>query len=284
MSKEIVEAKVLNDRDTLQALISGERMQAAITAILPEHLSAGRVVKMALIAASRQPKLFECTQASVLDAIMRACELGLDFSGTLGAGYLVPYYNSRIQKSEAQFIPGYQGLMELAYRSDQVDNIEAHVVHSNDDFTYQLGTEPRLHHVPNMVGDRGDFICVYAIANLKGRNKPQVEVMTKDDVNKVRDGSKASAHGPWSTHYDEMARKTVIRRLIKFLPKSPAFRQLQRAWAIENEAEGRTEYVRPTVGPGESSVKMLAERMKANNQQTQEQKQEEVVPTVEQLQ
>lgn len=207
-------------KKNLEGLLRREEFQRSLADVAPKHITKERIVKLALVAASRQPKLFECTPQSFLQSVMKSAELGLDCVGTLGQGYLVPYYNGKIKAFECQFIVGYQGLIELARRSGNISRIESRVVYEKDEFVVEYGLEPKLIHKPYLGGDRGKIVCVYAIAELKDGSR-QVEVMTLDEVERIRDRSKAKEGGPWVTDFAEMARKTVIRRLAKYLPLSP---------------------------------------------------------------
>lgn len=212
-------AAIVSDKNTLETLVHSDAFQEALKAVLPKHITPERVLKMAFVAASRQPKLFQCTRESFIQSVMKSAELGLDCSGTLGRAYLVPYYNNKISAYECQFIPGYQGLIELARRSGNIARIESRVVYANDQFSVEYGLDQKLIHRPTMNGDRGAMICVYAIAELTDGSR-QIEVMTLEEVNGIRSRSKAKDSGPWVTDYPEMARKTVIRRIAKYLPLS----------------------------------------------------------------
>lgn len=223
-------SKVVSDKGTLENLLGNGSFQEALKTVLPKHLTPERVVKMALVAASRQPILFKCTKESFIQSIMKSAELGLDCSGTLGRAYLVPYYNSKIGAYECQFIAGYQGLIELARRSGNIARIESRVVYSNDKFEVQYGLDQRLAHTPRLGNDRGKMTCVYAVAELTDGSR-QIEVMSIEEVNAIRDRSKAKDNGPWKTDYSEMARKTVIRRIVKYLPLST---EMQKAFEADD--------------------------------------------------
>lgn len=230
------ETAIVRSIDGLKQITNSASLQESIKAVLPKHLTPDRVAKMALVAANRTPRLLECTTASVCKALMTASELGLDCSGTLGSGYLVPYRNSKINAYECQFIPGYRGLIDLARRSGQILRIEAHVVYAQDEFVCEHGLEPKLVHKPYLKADRRhEIVCVYAIGELKDGSK-QMEVMTLAEVDAIRKRSKAGNDGPWVTDYAEMARKTVVKRLCKYLPLSA---ELEKAILIDNEIEDR---------------------------------------------
>jgi len=122
-------------------------------------------------------------------------------------------------------------MIDLARRSGQIISIEARSVHSNDDFSYSFGLNPDLKHTP-AAGDRGELIYVYAVARLKDGGL-QWDVMSKTEVEEIRKISKAANNGPWVTHFGEMAKKTVIRRLFKYLPVSV---EMQTAVGLDEQA------------------------------------------------
>lgn len=209
-----------------------ELRKANLRDVLPKHLTPERVCKVALVAYNKTPKLRECTMESLFLSIMQASELGLEPGGALGHAYMVPF------KSDCTLIVGYRGLIELARRSGEIESIEAHVVHERDTFTLRFGLNAALDHEPCLSGDPGEMRFVYAVAKLKG-GCVQFEVMTRDQVDKIRARSRSGNNGPWVTDYEEMARKTVVRRLIKYLPLS-AERAEPLAKALELEDEGPT--------------------------------------------
>ena len=202
----------------LKDLLERDNVQQALKSIATKYLTPERITKMVLLAASRQPKLYECSAESLLKAAMTSAELGLECSGTLGRGYLVPFFNSKIQKMECQFIPGYQGLRDLAMRSGKIIKIEAHMVYTKDVFDYQLGSESFVHHKPSLDEDRGKPLCAYAFAQLKDSGEILLEIMSESEIRKIRNRSKAKDAGPWVTDTDEMRRKCPVRRLAKYLP------------------------------------------------------------------
>ena len=159
-----------------------------------------------------------------------ATQLGLE-PGVAGMGELIPFKTK--QGWVCQFMPGYKGLMDLARRSGQVGAINAECVHENDRFSYSLGTNPHIEHVP-AGGDRGKVTHVYAAAHLVATNEWQFKVLTREDVEMVRKGSRSGNVGPWQSHWDEMAKKTAIRALCKLLPASI---EVQKAVALDEMAD-----------------------------------------------
>lgn len=214
-----------------------EASKGAIASRLPKHVTVDRIMKVALTAVNKNPDLLACSRDSLILSIMQAAELGLEPGGALGEGYLIPYNNkvkvngAEVWVKQAQFIPGYRGLISLARRSGQIVSIEAHVVHEGDKFECCFGLDPKLEHTPDWDADgSGALKFVYAVAKLKDGGV-QFEVMSKSAVEAIRGRSKAGNSGPWKTDYEEMARKTVIRRLFKYLPVS-----VEMAQALELQA------------------------------------------------
>lgn len=206
---------IVQDKKTLKSMLTDAK--ESIAQMLPRHLTPERILKMALIATSKQPKLFECSQTSLMKSIMTSAELGLDFTGTLGRAYIIPFYNSKAKVYEATFIAGYKGLIELAMRNPKIKRIDSQCRYAKDKFKLILGSDPRLIHEPCTTGDPGAVIGFYAVANIE--NAPAlIEYMTKEQTESIRARSKAKDAGPWVTDYEQMGRKTVIRRLCGRLP------------------------------------------------------------------
>jgi len=190
--------------------------EAEIKASIPEHVKPERLMRVAVQAIHNSPILGQCTVPSLILSIIRASMLGLEPNGPLGEGYLIPYKNKG--KYEAQLIIGYRGLTNLARRSGQVTEVYAHCVHANDEFDIELGTNPHVKHKPDYT-DRGEMLGAYAVYVTKDGAK-DFEYMSKGEIDKVRNSSRAGRSGPWVDWYEEMAKKTVIRRLSKRMPMS----------------------------------------------------------------
>ena len=194
-----------------------EKMAPEIQKALPKHVDPDRIARIALTEVRKTPKLLQCSQASLLGAIMTSAQLGLE-PGPTGQCYLIPYYNKKLGSYDCQFQIGYKGLLDLFYRADGSLNIDAHEVYENDDFEYEYGLNPVLRHKPSLK-NRGNPIAYYAVAHLKDGGY-SFTVMSIEDVEKIRKRSKSTGFSPWQTDYDEMAKKTVIKRLCKYLPLS----------------------------------------------------------------
>lgn len=204
-----------------------EKLKPQLAMALPRHMTPDRVTRIALTSILRNPDLLECTPASLAGAILQASQLGLECDGVSGQAALIPF------KRQVTFIPMYKGLLNLARRSGEVSTIEARVVHAKDKFHFTFGLKPTLVHVPTQEEDAGPLVAVYAIGRLKDGGC-QWEVMWKREIDAIRKQSPAGGGGPWVSHYDEMAKKTVLRRLCKLLPSSP---ELQVAVSLDERAE-----------------------------------------------
>lgn len=201
--------------------------------ILPQHLTPERIIKVSLLARSRNPLLLQCTADSFLLAILQCAEIGLEPSGAMGGAHLVPFKNKKTEQYEAILIVDYRGLMDLARRSGQIRSIEAHIIHKLDSYDVEFGIDAQLKHRPCLEGDPGEMVAVYAMAKLAD-GATQVHVMSRYAVDKIRSRSRAAQFGPWVTDYEEMAKKTVIRQICKYLPKS---REMQNAIDLDDATE-----------------------------------------------
>ena len=195
-----------------------EQMRPQIARALPKGMTADRLIRVALTSIKSTPRLAQCDPMSLIGAVMLSAQLGLE-PGPLGHVYFVPFRNGRTGNYEVQFILGYQGIIDLAYRSGKLLSIEAREVYTNDEFEFEYGLDSKLRHVPRLDGDRGTLRAVYGIAQLKDGGRHFV-VMPLSDVEKHRARSKSKDNGPWVTDFDAMARKTAIRAMKPFLPLS----------------------------------------------------------------
>lgn len=190
-----------------------QSMQKQFEIALPKHINSERFVRIAITSIRQNPKLAKCSQESLLGALMTSAQLGLE-PGILGQAYLIPY------KDNVQFQIGYKGMIELLRRSGQLSDIYACEIRKNDDFQITLGLHRDIKHNINFNENRGEVVGYYAVAVLKdGANS--FEFMTKKQVEEHRDKfSKTANTGPWKTDFDEMAKKTVVKKLLKYLPVS----------------------------------------------------------------
>lgn len=242
-----------------------ESQKGTLAAVLPKHVSPDRMLKIALGALRTAPKLMNCSVESLMGAVVHCSQLGLEPNTPLGHAYLIPFENRKKGITEVQIVLGYKGLIDLARRSGQIISIAAHEVCANDEFDYNYGLEETLVHKPAMTA-RGQITAFYAVAKLVGGGHA-FEVMSAEQINEIRDASQnykfAREKGStvWGQHYAEMGRKTVLRRLVKYLPVSIELAQAAtldemgvagRSQALDNVLDG--DYITPMEededGPG----------------------------------
>lgn len=215
-----VEKRQVSPVTTMSNLINS--MSGQIKAALPNVITPERFSRIALTAFSSNKAMQQCTPMSFLGAMMQAAQLGVEPNTPLGQAYLIPYRNKGTM--ECQFQLGYKGIIDLAYRSGEVSTIQAHEVYENDEFEYEYGLEPKLKHKPALK-NRGNVILYYAVLKLKNGGYG-FEVMSKDDIIAfAQRKSKAYKYGPWQTDFDEMAKKTVLKKVLKYAPLSTDFRR-----------------------------------------------------------
>ncbi len=202
---------------SIRGLLTGDRFKAEIANALPKHLAPERFIRVALTAMSRTPGLNDCDSTSFFKCLLDLSAAGLEPDGR--RAHLIPYRNNRLGITECQLIIDWKGLVELAKRSGDVKSWRAELVCENDGFTWVNGT---VNHMVNWREDRGKMQCVYSHVTLADGTS-DYEVMTMAEVNAIRARSRASNAGPWTTDYNEMAKKTVIRRHSKRLTLSPEF-------------------------------------------------------------
>lgn len=235
----------------IAGMLSSPKMKQQMALAMPKHMTADRMMRIALTEVRKVPALGQCNIESFMGAIMQCAQLGLEPGSALGHAYLLPFGNGKAKdgKSNCQLIIGYRGMIDLARRSGQIVSLTARTVHENDTFKYEFGLEETMQHIP-ADGDRGKMTHVYAVAKLKGGGV-QFDVMSRADVDKVRSTSKAGTNGPWVTHFEEMAKKTVIRRLFKYLPVSI---EIQQAVTLDERAEAGIDQDNASVLTGDYSV------------------------------
>lgn len=210
-------------------------MEPEIKKALPSVVTPERFIRMALSALNTTPKLQECTKMSFLAALMNAAQLGLEPNTSLGQAYLIPYRHNGIL--ECQFQIGYRGMMDLVYRNEMVQIIQAHGVYEQDEFLYEFGLNPKLIHKP-VLKERGTLQMVYAMFRLQNGGFG-FEVMSKEEIDlyaRCYSQGIDSNYSPWKTNYEEMAKKTVIKRVLKYAPLKIDFvRAMTVDHAIQNE-------------------------------------------------
>lgn len=210
-----------NKTGTMLDIVRSKSFQAQMALALPKSMTAERLTRIVMTECRKVPALMQCNQESFFGAVLQCAQLGLEPGSALGHCYLLPFGNgkSRDGRPNCQLIIGYRGMIDLARRSGQIVSINAYCIHEADEFEYELGLHPDIHHRPSPLAERGPVTYVYAVAVLKGGGV-QFEVMSRAEIEAVCLQSKAGKSGPWVTHWEEMARKTVVRKLFKYLPVS----------------------------------------------------------------
>lgn len=212
-----------NAKATLEGYIKA--LAPEIEKALPSVITPERFTRMTMTALSSNPLLGKCTPKSFLGAMMNAAQLGLEPNTPLGQAYLIPYYNNREKKYEVQFQIGYKGMVDLAYRSGEVSIIQAMIVHENDLFECEFGLEPKLKHVP-ADKDRGKPVKVWAAFKTQNGGFG-FDVMSMDEAEKFAlkysQPYKQGKNTPWKTDFEEMAKKTILKRVLKLAPMKSDF-------------------------------------------------------------
>lgn len=214
-------------RKDVKSLLEGPAFRAEIAKVLPKHLTPERMIRVAITATMKTPKLLQCTADSLTKCLLDCSALGIEPDGR--RAHLIPFEDKRNNLTICTLIIDYKGLSELAMRSGLVSNIHADVVRKNDVFEYDMG-EIKAHKI-DFRADRGPAYAFYAICRFKD-GSVKADVMSVDEVEAIRARSKSPNAGPWATDPVEMGKKTVFRRLSKWLPLSPEFRD-----AVEKDDE-----------------------------------------------
>lgn len=240
-------------------------------------LDVERFVKVALIAATKNPSLRQATKESLYLAIMESASVGLQPDNREAA--LVKYGN------HAEFMPMVKGIINLMLRSPGVTKVEARAVYESDEFAYNYGLHPDLHHVPS--GDTGGTVThAYAVVWRQG-TEPTFEVVTRDEIEAARNASRAPNSPAWKDWYSEMARKVALKRLSKYIDLSPeASRAIEIDHAVIGDPDIQGSYVGPspeyqrqlTKSKTEEKLSTLKDRISSNGETGDEEEAEPPEP------
>ena len=187
------------------------RMEKFLEGAVPSEMCAKRLIRLFFVELSKNPDLNRCTTDSICGAIMSCAQLGLE-PGIAGMLYLIP----RGGKMTIQL--GYRGMIELCHRSGKVSTIKSYSVFENDTFSVDQGSEDKIIHKRGM-GNRGRMIGVYAIVTMKDGSQ-HFDVMDMDEIKELRIRSGSMGSKAWGTDFQQMAQKTVIKRVLKYAPTS----------------------------------------------------------------
>jgi len=207
-------------------------MEAEFQKALPKGVEATRFMRDAMTCLSANPYLAKVDSMSFVGALMTCAQLGLRPGvGALGEAYIIPF------KGKANFILGYQGMTTLSHRSGMLASIVARSVHENDEFAFEYGTADKIIHRPPVRGSRGPAIGYYGVVHVKDGGYI-FDYMSIEDMREHRDKfalqkdkRTGQLKGPWVTDFDGMAKKTMIRKLWPYMPRST---EMQLAAAADN--------------------------------------------------
>jgi recombination protein RecT len=209
-----------------------EKHKAQFAAALPKHLNVDRMIRLALTSFNGNKALQSCDMTSIAASIVVASQMGLEI-GVSGQGYLVPY------KNKCQFIPGWQGFVDLVSRSGRA-TVWTGAVFDGDDFDFSLGDSPFVKHRPRGEDDPAKLVYVYAIGRVNGSQWPVIEVWPIDKVRRHfnKNNKVGNAHYA-NTHWEMYSRKIPLLQVIKYMPKSI---ELTNALAADAAYEGGHTY------------------------------------------
>lgn len=249
--------KITPEQKALAALDAElQRRQSVVEASAASLIDPNRLKAVVLSQFTRRPELWECDPVSVARAVVESAQMGLEPTGAIGGAHLVPFHNTKTGRKEAQLIIDYRGYVQLARRSGEVSKVWARIVREKDEFVVEAGTDDTLHHRPFLgQDDPGNVTHVYAVIAYRDGSQ-QFDWDTRAWVETIRKRSKASDKGPWVTDWAEMAKKSILRRLLKTAPLTVEARH-----AIELEEQEEAEAAQQRSGRPSSSVVRIHERL-----------------------
>jgi len=230
--------KVGEEVQKVKAFFNTPAIKEGLQKALPQAgVTFERLMSTLVSCIHKKPGLLLCTPNSLFQSIVRAAQMGLEIDSPLGHAYLVPF------AQQVQLIIGYKGLITLAYRDPHLVSLSAHAVGANDEFDYQLGTNPYIRHKPDLKQwtlEPETLVAVYAVAKLRNGGE-MIEIVPGRVIEQLCTDQIAKHKGesPWRYHFGAQARKTAIRRISNLLPKSAD--DSVRQWYEALEHERRTE-------------------------------------------
>lgn len=205
-----------------------------ISLALPKHMTGERMARIVATAIRANPELGLCTKMSFVGCVLSCAQLGLEPNTPLGLAYLIPRKNGKTGKKDCTLLLGYQGMLELGSRAGVT--VFGYVVREGDEFKVQLGSDPKIEHVPSTGADRQSKPITHAYAvSVTPDGRRQFTVLTKPELDARRLRSASPDEGPWKTDYEAMCLKSAVRAHFRWMPK--ATEHLARAIAIEESTE-----------------------------------------------
>jgi recombination protein RecT len=232
MGTDIIIQQHADEIEQLLRQSIGDLAEVCTSGITPEH-----ALQAAVLCVYKTPDLCKCDRTSLKVAVIQAAAMGLDLNPALGEAYLIPRWNKNIKALEAQMQPGYRGLAKLARAAAGLNYIQAEIVRQRDVFEAKRCPDWEIEHVPVWGSAGGAVTHVYAVAKLP-TGEYQIAVLTRDEVEEIRRRSQFPDSGPWKSDWNEMGKKTAVKRLVKLLPTSGGAVAV-RALAAAVEADNR---------------------------------------------
>jgi recombination protein RecT len=230
-------SSVVAKPQTIETMLRDDKYTVALReASKGTGLTAERLLRVMMTAVRTNPKLKECNPISLFGAMVVSASLGLEPNTPLGHAYLIPFNvsvkrgNEWVKEMQVQFIIGYKGYLALARRSGEIQNLHADVVYEGDEFSFEYGSKQHLKHIPK--GSREGRKPIWAYAHAKLKDGEAFEVLPYEEILRIRNSSQGYQQAiayrkdgkepktPWIQNEHEMASKTMIRRLAKFIPMS----------------------------------------------------------------
>lgn len=218
-----------DERDVLRNQLT--KMSGEFKMALPSHITPERFQRVVMTAAQQNPDIILADRRTFLMAATKCAQDGLLPDGREAAFVI---FNTKVKidgKDQwikaAQYMPMIAGIQKRALNTGLITSLQGHVIYENDTFLWQQGTDEKLEHRPLFPGDRGEPIGAYAVARIKGEDKPLFRVMDKDRIEKARQVSRNKDGAVWKSWWDEMAIKTVVRNLAKSMPSDAEMSMLR---------------------------------------------------------
>jgi recombination protein RecT len=207
----------------IRSLLTSEKVKKELALVLPKYLTPSRFIRIALTTINKTPALAKCTITSLLSCLMDCAQLKIEPDGR--KAYLIPFEDKRRGITVCTLIIGYQGLADIARRGENgIASIHADVIYETDKFTCSYGTNGKLEHIPSF-GKKGKVIGAYSFVTFKN-GMTDWDSMSLNEIEAIRERSKAKENGPWKTDWAEMAKKTAFRRHCKKLPSSYEYQEV----------------------------------------------------------
>jgi len=230
---DVEKQQAVQKYETIKKMFLKDDVKKRIQQVIPQFVNAQRLFEVSVTMLRENQDLLKCSQESLIAGIMGILKLGLD--PVLKQVHLVPFWNGRTKRFEAQMIIDYKGYLVLARRSGEVADVSVGHRHEKDHWRMVKGTTELLEHIP-AEGERGEYLGSYVVFFFKDGGKPSFEYMTKGEIDKRKGISQTGKkdEGPWKDWEEEMRAKTVLRHHIKYIPV--ATEDMQRASELDDRS------------------------------------------------